>query len=487
MRFDRWINEGPITLGMHLPLQTFPSKPIAPDRLYCSENFDLMGTIPERSPHLSQKNSYKVRFRDTDSDNILTAFVLYSHVIISRGGPRRDMSYLPVFILTVALIQGILCLLSTLKFFYLSKRLRTPHTTPVSLPPITIIVPCKGLDPGFRDNMRAFLNLQYPNFQLIFVFENTSDPAFEEVQSLCSQFKRSLCITTIAGPAQGRGQKVHNLLHALKRVRPEDKIILFGDSDIRPRSDWARALVINLDDPKIGLTTGFRWYLPVQGGIFSKLRSAWNGGVLSILDPDNAIFAWGGAMACPLHVLGASEMKKIWEGALSDDFTISDAVRSKGYKIRFVPLALSFSFEDCSFRELWRWSHRQISITRIYNPSLWALSWIGPIFFVSSIILGLYRSTLAPDQQGSSGILSLTLIIVCLSAFQITLRRAAISHLFPEYRSQLDPHLGLFDLFSGFFASLLTLIGLARSICTRVIEWRGILYRMDSSRKTTIL
>lgn len=404
-----------------------------------------------------------------------------------EGRPRRVMLYLPVFILTVALIQGLLCLLSTLKFFYLCKRLYPVRTTPVSLPPITIIVPCKGLDPGFRDNMRAFLNLQYPNFQLIFVFDSPSDPAFEEVRSLCSQFERTLCRIMVAGPAQGRGQKVHNLLHAVKKVRPEDEIILFGDSDIRPRSDWAKALVINLDDPKIGLTTGFRWYLPVQGGIFSKLRSAWNGGVLAILNPDNAIFAWGGAMACPRHVFERSGIEQIWQRALSDDFTISGAVRSKGYKIRFVPMALSFSFEDCGLRELWRWSHRQIAITRIYNPSLWVLSWIGPTFFVASITLGFYRATFAPDQQGSFVALSLILIIVCLSAFQITLRRAAISHLFPEYRSQLDPHLSLFDLFSGFFASLLTLIGLARSICTRVIEWRGLLYRMDSSRKTTIL
>jgi hypothetical protein len=336
--------------------------------------------------------------------------------------------------------------------------------------------------------MQAFLNLQYPDFQLIFVFDSTSDPAFKETQFLCSQFEKTLSRITVAGPAQGRGQKIHNLLHAVKKVRPEDQVILFGDSDIQPRSDWARALVTNLDDPKIGLTTGFRWYLPVQGGIFSTLRSAWNGGVLAILDPGNAIFAWGGAMACPRHVFEASGIKQIWQGALSDDFTISDAVRSKGYKIRFVPMALSFSFEDCSLTELLRWSHRQLAITRIYNPGLWALAWIGPTFFVSSITLGFYRATLAPDnQQGSFGIFSLTLVIVFLSAFQQTLRRAAISQIFPEYRSQLDPRLGLFDLLSGFLASLVTLTGLARSIFTRVIEWRGILYRMDSPRKTTIL
>ena len=95
MRFDRWINEGPITLGMHLLLQILSSKPIAPDRLHCNENFNLVGTIPDQWPICIEQNSDKVRFKCMDGDNIPTAFVLCPHILISIRYPgERDFEKL---------------------------------------------------------------------------------------------------------------------------------------------------------------------------------------------------------------------------------------------------------------------------------------------------------------------------------------------------------------------------------------------------------
>lgn len=34
---------------------------------------------------------------------------------------------------------------------------------------------------------------------------------------------------------------------------------------------------------------------------------------------------------------------------------------------------LSFTHENCTLRELLEWSHRQIAITRVYDPALWRL------------------------------------------------------------------------------------------------------------------
>src|SRR5690606_23129930 len=97
----------------------------------------------------------------------------------------------------------------------------------------------------------------------------------------------------LAGACSERSQKVHNLLCALRSVRPSDEVLAFGDSDIRPHENWLSQLIEPLSLPDVGASTGFRWYLPRKGNRASRLRSAWNAGILSLLSTDDSPFAWG--------------------------------------------------------------------------------------------------------------------------------------------------------------------------------------------------
>ena len=49
--------------------------------------------------------------------------------------------------------------------------------TPRSALAATLIAPCKGIDPGFEQNVRAVLDQDYPGrWRVIFVVESTEDP-----------------------------------------------------------------------------------------------------------------------------------------------------------------------------------------------------------------------------------------------------------------------------------------------------------------------
>ena len=66
-------------------------------------------------------------------------------------------------------------------------------------PPAAVIVPCKGLDPGFEGNLSAFLAQRYPNYQLIFVVASEEDPAYRYL-------KERLKAPSARGPASSRGR-----------------------------------------------------------------------------------------------------------------------------------------------------------------------------------------------------------------------------------------------------------------------------------------
>lgn len=355
------------------------------------------------------------------------------------------------------------------------------------LPPLTLIVPCRGIDAGLERNLKAYLQQDYPDFQLLLVTGGEQDPSVPILRSVLQQYPAVSSQLLFAGRAESRAQKIHNLLYAIQHARSRDQVLAFGDSDIRPAQTWLRRLVDPLSDPCLGVSTGYRWYLPQQGGFASVLRSVWNAGIASLMKEKDCYFAWGGSMAVRREVFERCRVPEYWENALSDDFSISRAMKDCSRAIHFQPYCLSFSHEDCSLRELWRWSSRQLSITRVYHPRLWAVSFM--LQTVNCLVLwGGTAFTLLGRLPETTRLLLAALIVAIylLGCGKGWLRLKAVALLFPERRAALYRHAGAYICW-GPLAALVSVTGMIRSLGSREIEWRGIRYRMVSANETVVL
>lgn len=404
----------------------------------------------------------------------MDAFTFLARVLVAAG--------------VLSLLEGLYSVKSGADFVRLFRR-RGVLPPPGFAPPATLILPCKGVDAGLEDNLEAFLGLDYPDFQILFVTDRPSDPSVPVIEKVRLRHTRVPTKLLYAGIAEGRGQKVHNLLYALGFLRGRDEVLAFGDSDIRPRPEWLRHLVGGLQDPEAGVSTGFRWYLPQDGGFASVLRSVWNAGVFTVMRERGAFFAWGGAMAIRRRTFEACRVTDSWRGALSDDYSLSHAVRKLGLSIHFQPHCLSFSHEDCSIGQLWEWSCRQMTITRVYFPLFWKLAlvsqslhctalWGGVAYLLAALWTGHCNRCLTVG--------ALAVSIYLLGVFKSGLRLRALAILFPEEAAQVRRY-RLAYLFWGPLAAVLSLAGLVRTLFTREIEWRGVRYRMLSPEETLVL
>lgn len=387
----------------------------------------------------------------------------------------------------LALLEGLYSLYGGFQLLRLFRKF-CGRTAGDYTPPVSLVVPCKDVDPGFEENLRAYLEQNYPDYQLLLVTGAPGDPCVPILRGLLEGYPRVRSEILFSGKARGRSQKVHNLIHAVRFIRAEDRVIAFGDSDIRPGSSWLRYLVGPLKDVNVGLSTGFRWYLPQRGGFASILRSVWNAGVTSLMRERGCFFAWGGAMAVRREVFEGCRVVDHWQNALSDDYAISHAVQKAGLSIHFQPPCLSFSYEDCNGKELLLWCARQISITRVYHPALWTMAfmihllnvpaiWGGASFVVLSLLTGQKSPSLLPALIGA------IYLGGCVKGW---LRLKAITRLFPEHEPNLMEHWPAYT-FWGPLAAVLSLWGFVRSLLSREIEWRGIRYRMLSPTNTVVL
>jgi len=397
--------------------------------------------------------------------------------------------HLFILLAFASVVEAVLSLKRGLAWLALFRKHRDRPAAQAEVP-VTLIVPFRGLDPGLKENLRAIFQLDYPRLEILLVTGDSSDASVSLLEKLRTEHGEIVSKLLFAGPATGRGQKVHNLLHALRQVRGESQVVAFADSDARPRADWLRNLVSGLADSRVGVTTGYRWYLPMRGNTASVLRSIWNASIATLLDERAPAFAWGGAMALRRERLELARVAEYWEGALSDDYAVTRAVQDHGLLIRFEPRCLVFSHEDCGWRELLDWSFRQLAITRVYRPSLWRLAWISELLGAVSFWGGLAvtaASVVSGVSVGEAGLLAgLILVAWSVRAAKGELRLEAVETLFPSEGRELRRYWAAY-LFSWPLVSLLTLVGLARSALTREIVWRGVRYRMVSARETVVM
>jgi cellulose synthase/poly-beta-1,6-N-acetylglucosamine synthase-like glycosyltransferase len=366
------------------------------------------------------------------------------------------------------------------------KRERTQFT-----PFASVIAPCRGLDQGLRENLCALFNQDYPAYEIIFVTDNADDPALaviEELRATCAGRSEVKTRVLVAGAATESGQKVHNLRVASAQVDPSSVVLVFVDSDARPPVDWLRSLVAPLEDEDAGAATGYRWFIPVNGGFASHLRSCWNASIASALgERADKNFCWGGATAIRRETFQSLNMQERWRGALSDDFALMRALHDARLSVHFVPRCLTPSFEDCGLVELVEFTTRQLKITRVYAPHFWKAVLAGSFLFVV-VFFGGIALTITRAALGLSIITPLLFIalIYALGAGKAYVRCRAVSLALAAHSAELRRGV-LAQLLLWPLASALYLYNAMAAAFSRRIEWRGITYELKSPAETVII
>ncbi len=383
--------------------------------------------------------------------------------------------YVYYFLAALACWFGLQSLLNGRRFDAYVRR-ETSRALPDYVAFVSVIAPTRGVEDGFAENVRPLLDQDYPAYEVIFVFDDAADAAVPIVKQLGGR-------TVISGPANGTGQKVHNLIAAVDEIDPRCEVIVFVDTDARPGRDWLRKLVAPLADENLGASSGYRWFVPECGGLASRLRGVWNASIASALGADTSKnFCWGGSTAIRRATFARLNVVQRWAGTVSDDFTITKVLKEAKLPVHFTPNCLVPSVGDCDFRELLEFTTRQIKITRVYAPHLWLPLMLGSGLFTVVFFggIGLLIAT------RSVPVLVILAVLFLLGAAKGLIRWRAISVPLAEHRSRLNQDLWA-HIFLWPFASLLYFYNTIVAAFSRRIKWRGITYELKSPTEAVII
>ena len=76
-------------------------------------------------------------------------------------------------------------------------------------------------------------------------------------------------------------------------------------------------------------------------------------------------------MAIRVDVFRKVGLGEIWSTSLSDDLSLSIALKKARLKVAFVPACFVASHQSTTWRDLFEFGRRQFLITRVYAPGTW--------------------------------------------------------------------------------------------------------------------
>lgn len=277
--------------------------------------------------------------------------------------PLRD------FILLIALAPLAYYLLASIAalHFFTRKRREADGFTP----PVSILKPVRGLDPGAYENFASFCRLDYPVYEIIFNVADDQDAAIPVIEQIMRDFPDRQIRLLIGAERLGVSNKVNKLSRMVDEAQYEHLVI--SDSDIRVTNGYLWSVIAPFANPKIGAVTCLYRGVPGDsiGSQFEAIgnSSDFDAGVISAWQLGMVNFTLGATMATTKRCLRKIGGFENLADQFTDDYELGNRLTALGYKVAISRQPVETVYPAHSLREAFRHQVRWALTIRHSNPA----------------------------------------------------------------------------------------------------------------------
>ncbi len=202
-------------------------------------------------------------------------------------------------------------------------------------PPVSLLKPLCGLDPGLEPNLESFFQQDYPAFEILMAVRDAGDPAAEVARRMMVCYPGVSAQLLVAGKSPYPNAKVHSLEKMGQAARNE--LLVITDSDVSVGRGYLKALAKAFEVQEVGAVTNL--YRGVPGMEFwSKLEALgmsteFMAGVIVAERVEGMRFMLGPSMAIRSRCLEAIGGFRTLADYLADDFVLGEMVSVSGFRV----------------------------------------------------------------------------------------------------------------------------------------------------------
>jgi len=303
----------------------------------------------------------------------------------------------------LAALHAALALLAVLVWQLRRRLARVWHVPapPPQLPPVTVLKPLCGTEPGLYQQLRSFCQQDYPQFQIIFGARDPADPALGVAAQLAAEFP-ALAIDIVVDPQQhGSNFKTSNLINMLARARHD--VLAIADSDTSVRPDYLRTVTAPLLDPGVGLVTSTYRDVPTPL-VWSRLGAMY----INEWYMPSVLLTWlfgyrgyasGQTLCLRRDTLAAIGGLAVTADQLADDYCLCELIRARGLRVVLSPAQVLAQHHEPDLRSLMQHELRWMRTIRALRPRSFGMMFLSfgwPVAFVGCALAAADPALSAP-------------------------------------------------------------------------------------------
>jgi ceramide glucosyltransferase len=239
-------------------------------------------------------------------------------------------------------------------------------------PPLTILKPLSGAEPGLEAYLATFFEQDYPEYEILFCARSAEDAGLATARRVAERFPQ---IPVKFFWTDGQPDYINDKVISLERMEAEAAypILVISDSDVRVPPDYLRVVAQPFADEKVGAMCCPYRGVAAEGGLWARLEAVgmsveMTAGVLVARSMEGMQFVLGPTMAFRREVIRRMGGFKVTADYCADDFVLGNETFKQGRTVVLSHHAIDHMVINSSFWPSMKHQVRWMKSTRFSRP-----------------------------------------------------------------------------------------------------------------------
>ena len=239
-------------------------------------------------------------------------------------------------------------------------------------PPLSLLKPLHGAEPGLESYIESFFTQDYPEYEILFCARSPQDAGLETARRVAARHPLiPVKFLSTGGQPDYINAKVASM--ELMEAAATHDILVISDSDVRVTPDYLRAVALPFADEKVGgITCPYRG-VAAEGGLWARLEAVgmsveMTAGVLVARNLEGMQFTLGPTMAFRRETVRRMGGFKVSAEYCADDFVLGNETWKLGETVVLSHHAIDHMVINASFVSSMKHQVRWMKSTRFSRP-----------------------------------------------------------------------------------------------------------------------
>jgi ceramide glucosyltransferase len=239
-------------------------------------------------------------------------------------------------------------------------------------PPLTLLKPLHGADPGLESYLETFFTQDYPAYEILFCARAANDAGLETARRVAARHPQiPVQFLTTGGQPDYINAKVASM--ELMEAHAAHDILVISDSDVRVTPDYLRSVALPFADPKVGGMCCLYRGVAAEGGLWARLEAVgmsveMSAGVLAARVMEGMHFTLGPTMAFRRETIRSMSGFKVTADYCADDFILGNETHKLGQSVVLSHHAIDHMVLHSGFIDSLKHQVRWMKSTRFSRP-----------------------------------------------------------------------------------------------------------------------